>query len=150
MDIRESVELAGSPERVFPWVDDLARYPAWLGIVSRVEPAGELTWLVDLRGRVGPFARSKRLRMQRTTLVPARHVVFERRELDGREHSPWILQAALEAVPAGSRLEVRLSYGGSLWGSVLERVLHDEIGRAKRNLQELVAGDGSVSRAQAP
>ena len=150
MEIRESVELTVSAERVFPWIDDLACYPSWLGIVHRVQPAGELTWLVDLRGRVGPFARSKRLRMRRTTAEPAQLVVFERDEDDGRDHSPWVLRAVLDAVGDGTRLTVHLAYGGALWGPVLERVLRDEIGRAKRRLQALVAGDDAPSTAQAP
>lgn len=147
MEILEAVDLVVPPQRVFPWVDDLTRYPAWLGIVSRVQPAGEVTWLVDLRGKMGPFARSKRLRMRRTVYEPDRLVIFERRENDGRSHSPWVLEAALDPLTSGqgTRLSMRLRYGGALWGGVLERVLHDEIVKAKTRLQELVA-----SEAQAP
>ena len=150
MDIRESVELAAAPERVYPWVDDLAHYPAWLGIVSRVRPDGELAWSVDLRGRVGPFARSKRLRMARAVADVDRLVRFERAEHDGREHSAWVLEAALEPHGGGTRLTMRLTYGGALWGPVLEHVLRDEIGRAKARLQELVASGAPPSAAQAP
>lgn len=150
MDIRESVELAASPERVFPWVADLAHYPAWLGIVSRVRPDGDLAWTVDLRGRVGPFARSKRLRMARTVADAERLVRFERAEQDGRQHSAWVLEAGLEPLGAGTRLTMGLSYGGALWGPVLERVLRDEIGRAKTRLQALVASGAPPSTAQAP
>jgi Polyketide cyclase / dehydrase and lipid transport len=151
VEIRETVDLAGPPDLVFGWVDDLERYPPWLGILTRVEPSGELTWLVDLRGKVGPFARSKRLRMRRTVHERGRLVRFERRENDGRQHSAWVLEAALEPVGAtGTRLTMLLSYGGSLWGPVLEMVLHDEVVNAKRRLQELVAADASPSSAQAP
>jgi uncharacterized protein YndB with AHSA1/START domain len=150
VEIHEHVDLEASPSRVFPWVDDLARYPSWLGIVSRVEPAGELTWSVDLRGRVGPFARSKRLRMRRTVAEPHRLVVFERHEDDGRDHSTWVLRATLEPLEDdGTHLTVHLAYGGALWGPVLERVLREEIGRAKKRLQVLVEGD-EPSTAQAP
>ena len=150
VEVRESVELSASPDRVYPWVDDLGRYPSWLGIVSRVRVEGDLMWLVDLRGRVGPFARSTRWRMRRTIAEPARQVVFERHEDDGRDHSPWVLRAVLEPLGSGTRLTVHLAYGGALWGPVLERVLRDEIGQAKRRLQALVAGDAAPSPAQAP
>ena len=90
-----------TPEELFAWVDDLGRYPDWLDIVPRavaVEPhpddAGP-AWSVDLRGRLGPLARSKRLRMVRTALEPGR-VRFERVEHDGRRHSPWVLEAAVD------------------------------------------------------
>lgn len=151
MEIRDAVELAGPAELVTRWVDDLAAYPSWLGIVSRVEPAGDAAWQVDLRGKVGPFARSKRLRMVRTVHEPGRRIRFERAETDGRQHSPWVLEAALEPLGEGwTRLTMLLSYGGSLFGPVLELVLRDEITRAKRRLQGLVAGEASASSAQAP
>lgn len=151
VEIREAVDLGAPPAVAFGWLDDLEHYPAWMGIVTRVEPTGELTWLVDLRGKVGPFARSKRLRMRRTVHEPGRSVRFERRENDGREHSPWVLEAGLEPLGAdATRLTMVLSYGGSLWGPVLELVLRDEIVRAKRRLQELVAAGASPSSAQAP
>lgn len=151
MEIRDTVELAGPPHAVARWVDDLAAYPSWLGIVSRVEPAGDAAWQVDLRAKIGPFARSKRLRMLRVVHEPQRRIRFERAETDGRQHSPWVLEAALEPVGDDrTRLTMLLSYGGSLFGPVLELVLRDEIGRAKRRLQALAAGEASASSAQAP
>ena len=59
---------------------------------------------VDLRGRLGPFARAKRLRMVRTAHDPDRHARFERVEHDGRDHSPWILDADISSSDAGSTL----------------------------------------------
>ena len=124
---------------------DLARYPAWFGAVQRAEPddprPGDLgpAWQVDLRGRLGPLARVKRLRMARSAHVPPSSVRFERREEDGRSHSPWVLTAEVRAVPGGSRLEVRLHYGGGLWGPVVERLLADEVERAKPRLLALVS-----------
>ena len=47
-------------------------------------PGDEPAWEVELRARVGPFARSKRLRMALTEMVTDRLVVFERAEIDGR------------------------------------------------------------------
>jgi hypothetical protein len=58
--------------------------------------------------------------------------VFERAELDGREHSAWVLRAEVEgAAGGGSRLTMRLHYGGSLFGPVLERLLGDTIERSR-------------------
>ena len=120
-------------------VEDLGRYPEWLDIVPRaVAETGsgdEPEWTVDLRGRLGPFARSKRLRMARTTHDAPTRVVFERRELDGRDHSPWVLSAEVTTDgDAGSRLTMHLHYGGGLWGPVLERLLRDEIESSKARL----------------
>ena len=113
-------------------VADLATYPRWLEIVPRADPDADGGWTVDLRGRLGPFARSKRLRMERTVAEAPRLAVFERAERDGRHHSPWVLRAEVEADrrPA-SRLTMHLHYGGSLWGPVLERLLGDTIERSR-------------------
>jgi hypothetical protein len=128
-------------EELFTWVDDLARYPQWLTIVTRAEPytAEPPAWSVDLRGRIGPFARSKRLRMVRTTLEPGRLVMFERQEDDGRQHATWLLRAEVTEQPAGSHLAMVLRYDGALWGPVLERLLADEVVRGKERLLELVS-----------
>jgi hypothetical protein len=93
-------------------------------------------WTVELRGRLGPLARSKRLRMVRTGHEPPGQVTFERREVDGRSHSPWVLRAEVEPLAEGSRLTMHLHYGGGMWGSVLERLLGDEIGRSRARLLE--------------
>jgi hypothetical protein len=143
VDVTAELDAPCAPEVLFEVVEDLGRYPQWLDIVPRAGPeqgrGDEPEWTVDLRGRLGPFARSKRLRMVRTTHdVPAR-VVFERRELDGREHSPWVLSA--EVAPtgeSGSRLTMHLHYGGGLWGPVLERLLRDEIEQSKPRLLALL------------
>jgi hypothetical protein len=125
-------------------VEDLARYPDWFGAVRRAEPDPTRpdepgpAWRVDLRGRLGPLARIKRLRMVRTDHQPPRAVRFERREDDGRAHSPWVLTADVREVPGGSRLEVHVHYGGGLFGPVLERLLADEVARAKPRLLAIV------------
>ena len=129
-------------------MEDLGRYPAWFGAVQRAERDGARpedpgpAWRVDLRGRLGPLARVKRLRMVRCAHEPPTTVRFERREDDGRTHSPWVLTADVRAVPDGSRLDVRLHYGGGLFGPVLEHLLADEVERAKPRLVALVT-DGS-------
>jgi hypothetical protein len=100
-------------------------------------------WSVDLRGRLGPFARSKRLRMVRTVHERPHEVRFERREHDDRQHSSWTLDASVSPGDGGSEggsvLTMRLHYGGSLVGPVVERLLADEIRRSRPRLLTLVA-----------
>lgn len=113
---------------------DLGTYPQWLSLVTAAIPASSTAdgedggtdaaaWLVTLRARLGPLARSKRLRMVRTEL-DERHVRFERRETDGRNHADWVLRATVE--PRGEHhcdAKVHLHYGGTLWSAPLEIVL---------------------------
>jgi hypothetical protein len=79
--------------------------------------------------------------MVRTVHDPPRRVVFERAEVDGRQHSPWVLQSELEPIDDGAvELAMTLSYGGSLWsGVVLERVLDDHVERGAVALAALVS-----------
>jgi hypothetical protein len=142
VDLVADLDAPVPPAVVFPWVDDLGRYPAWLDIVTRAEPddpADPEVWLVDLRARLGPLARSKRLRMRRTVHRPSIEAVFERDEIDGRSHAPWRLSATVEPTGDGSRLVMRLHYGGALWGPVIERLLADEIERSRPRLLALLA-----------
>lgn len=125
-------------DTVFDVVDDLGRYPAWMGLVHSAEPADDGSWAVQLRARIGPLARSKKLTMTRVEHDRPRHVRFERRENDGRSHGAWILDVTVESVPGGTRLVMVLEYGGRLWSSVVERVLHDEIEASKRRLDEVL------------
>jgi hypothetical protein len=129
------------PSELFSWVSDLVRYPRWLSLVSRAEAyAGEPpAWSVDLRGRIGPFARSKRLRMVLTEFEPSHLAVFERREDDGRQHAAWVLRAEVTPAGEGSHLAMRLRYDGTLWGPVLERLLSDEIEQGRLRLLGLVS-----------
>ena len=138
MELTASLETAASPAALFAWLEDLERYPQWLSIVSRVEADGPLAWLVDLRGRLGPFARSKRLRMVRTVHEPNRRVVFERQELDGRDHGSWVLAADVVAAGAGSSMSMELRYSGGLWAPVLERLVNEEVQRSGPCLKALV------------
>jgi len=145
VDVTATLDAPCSPEDLFPWVADLDRYPQWLDIVPRAVPvdahaddAGP-AWSVDLRGRLGPFARSKRLRMVRTAHEVPGHARFERVEHDGREHSAWVLDATVEPTAEGSRLTMRLHYGGRLWMPVLDKVLADEIERSRPRLRALIA-----------
>lgn len=139
MDVTADLDTPHSPERVFALVEDLTRYPAWLDIVPKVVPEGDDAWLVDLRGRLGPFARSKRLRMIRSRHDAPHAVRFERDEKDGRTHSPWVLDASVTALDDGSRLTMHLHYGGGLFGPVLEPLLRDEINRSRPRLLALLS-----------
>lgn len=131
-----------APDVLFAHVASLDRYPAWMALVHRVEPAGGDVdaWDVELRARVGPLARSKRLRMVRAQFDAPRLAVFERQELDGRHHAEWRLTAEVEPTDAGSsRLTMELVYGGALWtGGVLQRILDEEIRRGSERLLELI------------
>jgi hypothetical protein len=148
VDVTAELEADCPPDVLFRWVEDLGRYPAWLDIVPRAEPAPPArpeerpAWMVDLRGRLGPLARSKRLRMVRTVHEPPSAAVFEREELDGRSHAPWVLRAEVAPLAdGGSRLTMHLHYGGGLWGPVLERVLGDEIERSRPRLLRQITAD---------
>jgi hypothetical protein len=144
MDVHATLDAPCSPAALFVWVADLSVYPQWLEIVPRAEAVAGVAgdpgpaWRVDLRGRVGPFARSKRLRMVRTKLDEPMSVTFERMEHDGRSHSPWILRATITEHRDGSRLAMDLHYGGGLWGPVVERLLRDEIERSRPRLLALI------------
>lgn len=148
MDVTATLDAPHSPAALFPWVEDLGRYPEWLDIVPRAVPADAHAddvgpaWSVDLRGRLGPFARTKRLRMVRTAHEAPHHARFERVEHDGREHSPWVLDAAVEGTEGTSRLTMQLHYGGRLWMATLDRLLTDEIERSRPRLLARVASDG--------
>ena len=144
MDISADLTAPCPPSELLAWVDDLGRYPRWLTIVTSAIPVPAVegdagpAWLVDLRGRLGPLARSKRLRMVRIENTGDR-AVFERREADGRSHASWVLEASVTPIDDGSRLVMHLHYGGSLWGPVLERMLGDEIERSRPRLLACLA-----------
>jgi uncharacterized protein YndB with AHSA1/START domain len=140
VDVTATVEAPVGVEKLFAAVADLTTYPHWLGIVHQVTAEGSKSgepdaWLVELRGKVGPFARSKRLRMVQSVCESPNTVVFERRETDGRKHSPWVLTAQVGATSVGSNLTVNLHYGGTLFtGGVLERLLADQIVQGRERL----------------
>jgi hypothetical protein len=142
MDLTAELVAECGPEELFSWVADLSTSPRWLGIVERAErlEAETPSWTVDLAARVGPFSRSKRLRMERIEHAAPVTAVFERREFDGREHGLWRLEALVDGESDRSRLRMRLHYGGRLWGPVLEPILSEEIERSKARLSGLVAG----------
>jgi hypothetical protein len=151
MDVTAELAAPCDPGELFAWVEDLGRYPEWLDIVPRavpVEPHPDdpgPAWSVDLRGQLGPFARSKRLRMVRTVHERPGRARFERVEHDGREHSPWVLTAEVRHGGAGdgggeSVLTMHLHYGGFLGGPLVEKLLAEEIERSRPRLYALVTG----------
>lgn len=150
MDVTAELLAPCGVEELFTWVDDLSRYPQWLDIVP-VAIAAEAhpddpgpAWSVDLRGQMGPFARSKRLRMARVVHEPPTRVRFERVEHDGRKHSDWALQADVLPAASGSLLQMRLHYGGALGGPIVEKLLADEIERSGPRLLQLLQGSEAV------
>ncbi len=141
MNVVASVVIPRQRRVVHTVVDDLSSYPNWLDIVKAVEPEGDDAWQVVLQARLGPLARSKRLRMTRTELRDE-SVIFERHELDGRSHGMWRLSVSLQAQDATSPhtdVTMRLEYSGSLFGPLMEPVLQSEINKAKSRLVELVS-----------
>lgn len=155
MRTTESVTLSAAPDDVFPFVADLGEYPRWQPLVHAAVPTGSgasgaPAWDVEIRARVGPFARSKRLRMERTEQEHGRLAVFERAETDGRDHARWTLR--VEVTPGGpadarsgspapmTTVTMHLAYDGRLWtGGILESVLDDQIRRGREGLAQLVS-----------
>ncbi|MEL6891449.1 MAG: SRPBCC family protein [Actinomycetota bacterium] len=154
MDLVRELTVPASADRVFAYVADLDEYPAWMPLIAEVDriadeaPGGGSTdapaWSVVLQAQVGPFTRSKRLRMIRTAHVDGERAVFERDEVDGRDHAMWRLDSEIESIDAAQcRLRMSLHYGGRLWGGpVLERVLDAQIAEASVNLLGLVSAPG--------
>lgn len=151
MQVDAGVDAPCRADVLFDLVDDLVHYPRWLDLVARADPDtspgggdgdGTSAWLVDLRATIGPFTRSKRLRMVRTVHDHDGHRVrFERVELDGRRHAQWTLEAAVaeQSDGAGSRLAMTLRYSGALWtGGVLERALSEQIASGRGRLLQLI------------
>ena len=139
MRTSEAVLVPAPPASVFPYVADLAEYPRWLPLVHAADPDGDAAWRVELRARVGPFARSKQLRMRRSVAVADTLVVYERAEIDGREHARWTLRCELDAAGDDTLVTMHLAYDGRLWtAGILERVLDEEVRRGRAGLIELV------------
>ncbi len=162
MEIERHTVVPASLDRAFALVDDLMAYPAWMDLVHDVDDVSptreDRAWDVELRAEVGPFARSKRLRMVRVERDAPHRVVFERDEIDGRRHSSWVLSATLEPATEktgasdtteATRLTMTLTYGGSLWtGAVLQRVLDDHVERGAATLRALLADAVSDEHAE--
>lgn len=151
MRVDSHVEIQTSPDVVRPYLEDLARYPEWMPLVHSVirdnNPSADPTqtpeepaWIVELRTKVGPLARSKKLRMCRTVNDHNR-IVFERAERDGRRHSPWTLTIGIAETAHPDHMvtvTVALEYGGSLWtGGILDKILASHIDAGREGLRRL-------------
>ncbi len=128
---------------VFPYVSALDEYPSWLPLVHTAwleQPDESPAWMVEIRAHVGPFARSKRLRMVRMVHEIDRLVEFERVELDGRRHARWTLRVQLAPdTESATLVTMDLAYDGALWtGGVLDRVLAEEVRRGRDGLAALI------------
>ena len=152
MDIEARLTTTASPAAVMRYVDDLSAYPAWMSLVHSAAPtlgATSPTWVVELRAAVGPFARSKRLRIVRTVReMPGDsssggRVVFERQEDDGREHAAWRLEAVVSSASTANapvtELVMRLHYNGKLFQSVVEAILQQHIDAGRTKLGAMLA-----------
>ena len=139
MEIIETVQTGAKVRELYDLVADLSTYPDWLRLVEVARPLepgddGVRAWSVELRGRIGPLARSKRLRMVRQEVEGGRLVRFDRVELDGRDHAPWRLEASVANGDGGALLTMSMYYGGSRFAPVLAPILRDEIRRGRREL----------------
>ena len=154
MELSASLRTTASVSTVLRYVSELHEYPQWMPLVHSATSETSSTppaWLVELRARVGPFARSKRLRMVRSvmqvdaashgtdTISPAR-IVFERRELDGRAHAKWQLAVTVSPIASGAELMMHLSYDGRFFVGVVESILRQHIDEGRQKLGELLAG----------
>lgn len=125
---------------VRPYISDLSRYSEWMPLVYSAISMADDVWDVELRAKVGMFARSKKLRMRRTVNSDSLYV-FERDEDDGRRHSPWLMRVTLAPSDEGSVVSIDLSYGGKLWtAGVLDRVLASNVDAGKAGLAAVVHG----------
>lgn len=148
MRTSSSLDLDAPVGTVAALVDDLSAYAQWMPMIHGIERAdadGETAWSVELRAKVGPFARSKRLRMVRTVRDTspdgAVTVVFARREVPVRQHSAWTMTVRVSPRGAGCTVAMDLEYGGSLWtAGVLDRVLASNVEAGKKGLAAAVNG----------
>lgn len=140
MNYSSSVDVPFAIDVVRPFVEDLAAYPLWMPMVHNVASVAEDIWTVELRAKVGVFARSKKLRMRRS-MNEEKVIVFERDEDDGRQHSPWVMRVMLSPSATGTSVTIDLSYGGTLWtAGILDRVLASQVDAGKAGLVRAVQG----------
>ncbi len=142
MDVTLGARIDAPPATVLAEVEDLPSYPSWHGMVHAVEPDGD-GWLVDLGGKLGPFTRTKRVRLVRAESGVPGQVRFVRAERDRSDHGAWELQGTVDP-PMGDgpcTLRFRLLYDGSSpLASMLEPVLRAETHRSADRLRQRLAG----------
>ncbi|MEE9415866.1 MAG: SRPBCC family protein [Acidimicrobiales bacterium] len=136
-----TTDISAPISTVVKIVSELETYDSWLDIVERVEPANPdahdegPAYLVTMRAKVGPLARSKRLRMVRVNADES-GARFERREIDGRDHAEWILNANVTGDATASSVTMDLRYEGGLWSAPLDAILGSHIDGAAARLDE--------------
>lgn len=144
MDLRASLVTTAPPARVLEHVAELDRYPRWMPLVhaaTRENGSAPPAWVVELRARVGPLARSKRLRMVRSVHDEGAttRIVFERAEVDGRRHAMWRLEVTVGETEGATTLDMYLAYDGRMFVSVVEAILRQNIEVGRARLAELLA-----------
>ena len=145
MRASSSVTVPVTIDRVVPHLVDLSAYPQWMPMIhsiARDDEGDEVAWSVELRAKVGPFARSKRLRMVRMVdeqSADAASFVFERKERGDAPHSVWRMTVDVTSAGESTAVTIDLEYGGSLWtAGVLDRVLAGNIDAGKDAFARLV------------
>lgn len=144
MDITLEAAFDAAPSAVLAEVGNLPGYPEWHGMVKRVEPDGD-GWLVDLGGKIGPFTRTKRVRMVRAAAEEERpgQVRFVRNERERDDHGGWELDCVVDPATGEGpcTLRFRMLYDGSspLIG-MLEPLLRAEVDKSSDRLRRRVAG----------
>lgn len=144
MDVNLGAKIDAPPASVLAEIEDLPSYPTWHGMVKKVEADGD-GWSVDLGAKVGPFTKSKRVRLVR---APAEAgdapglVRFVRVEKDRDDYGHWELHGTVDP-PAGEgpcMLRFRLLYDGtSPLASMLEPFLKAETHRSADRLRARLA-----------
>ncbi len=142
MDLEAALQTSATPAAVVVFVAELDTYPQWMSLVhsARRLEASEPTWDVELRAKVGPFARSKRLRMVRSEFVEGgrTRIVFDRREVDGRQHAAWRLTITVWSEGTTTHLTMHLHYDGRFFAGVVESILQHEIDAGRTRLAGLL------------
>ena len=113
MQVRETVEIAAPPERVWQVLSDVESWPTWPDSVRSAQ-------LLD----GGPLAEGSRVELAQPKLPKATWVVTEL--VDGRSFSwsaraPGVVSVAdheLEPIPGGTRVTLLFSQDGPLGGAV--------------------------------
>lgn len=135
--------MEAAPSAVLAEVADLPGYPEWHGMVKRVEPDGD-GWLVDLGAKLGPFTRTKRVRMVRAASEDEGpgEVRFIRREREREDHGGWELECVVDPAvgegPCTLRFRMRYDGSSSLIG-MLEPMLRAEVEKSSDRLRRRLA-----------
>lgn len=140
MDVNLGAKIDAPPAAVLAEIEDLPSYPEWHGMVKKVEPDGG-GWFVELAGKMGPFTKSKRVRLERAPAEAGDEpglVRFVRVERDRDDYGRWELHGTVDPVTGDGpcMLRFRLLYDGtSPLASMLEPFLKAETHRSADRLR---------------